>query len=156
MTSTPEEPVVRQSRIRVPPDTLYKYFTDRELLLKWMGVDAQIDLKPGGLFRVNVTGRDILQAEYKEIVPNEKLVFSWGWEAPGHPLPPGSSRVEITFTPQGEVTIVRIAHYGLPKAEELNQAYGWQHYLGRLGMAAIGREPVPDPWVVPEEQRKSL
>ncbi len=156
MTSTDSEPVVRQSRIRAPAETLFTFFTDPEKMLLWMGVEAQLDPRPGGLCRVNVTGRDILRAEYTEIVPNEKIVFSWGWEAPGHPLPPGSSTVEITFTQQGELTIVRVAHHGLPRAEQLNQAYGWQHYLGRLGMAAIGRDSGPDPWVVPEEQRKSL
>lgn len=151
-----DEPVVRQTRIRAPAETVFGYFLDPEKMVRWMGTAAQLEPRPGGLFRVNVTGRDILRAEYVEIVPNEKLLLSWGWEAPGHPLPPGSSTVQITFTQQGEVTLVRVAHLGLPRQEQLNQAYGWQHYLGRLGMAAVGRDAGPDPWLVPEEQRKSL
>ena len=153
MTTNQGEPVVRQSRIRVPAETVYSLFIDPEKMRRWLGVSAELDPKPGGICRINVTGRDIMRGEFKEVVPNEKLVLSWGWEAPGHPIPPGSSEVEITFTQQGDQTIVRIEHRGLARSEEMNQAYGWQHYLGRLGMTAIGRDPGPDPWLVPEEQR---
>ena len=152
MTSSANEPIVRQTRARAPIETVFSLFVDPDNMIRWMGVSADLDPRPGGKFRINVTGRDIAVGEYKEVVPNERLVFTWGWEAPGHPLPPGSTTVEVTFTQQGEITIVRVEHRDVPKAEEMNMAYGWQHYLSRLGIVAIGRDPVPDPWVVPEQR----
>jgi uncharacterized protein YndB with AHSA1/START domain len=150
MTSTSQpEPTVRQVRIRAPRELVFAHWVEPEKMLKWLGVSAELDPKPGGICRINVTGRDIMRGEFKEVVPNEKLVLSWGWEAAGHPIPVGSTEVEVGFTENGEQTIVRVEHRGLPKSEELNQAYGWQHYLGRLGVLCVGRDPGPDPWVVP-------
>jgi predicted enzyme related to lactoylglutathione lyase len=38
-----------------------------------------------------VTGEDVARGEYVEVLPNERVVFTWGWEADGHPVPPGYS-----------------------------------------------------------------
>lgn len=149
MTNNVNEPIVRQARARAPLEAVYAYFVDREKMLQWMGVSADLDPQPGGRFRINVTGRDIAVGEYLEVVPNQRLVFTWGWEAPGHPLPPGSTTVEVTFTQQGEVTVARVEHRDVPKAEWMNTAYGWQHYLSRLGLVAVSRDPGPDSWAVP-------
>ena len=149
-TNSIGEPVVRQTRARAPVETVYSLWVEPEKLLRWMGVSADLDPRPGGTFRINVTGRDVAVGEYTAVEAGSRLAFTWGWEAPGHPIPPGSSSVEVTFTQEGEITIVRVAHSGLPASEKMNTAYGWQHYLTRLGMAAIGRESGPDPWVVPE------
>jgi hypothetical protein len=41
---------------------------------------------------------------------------------------------------------MRMTHSGLPNATECaNHAKGWAHYLGRLAMAAAGRNPGADP-----------
>ena len=116
---------------------------------QWKGVEAQLDPRPGGIYRVNVTGRDIARGEYVEIVPYTKVVFTWGWEGDGAPLPPGGSTVEVTLTPEGSTTIVRLRHLGLTEQLATEHAVGWNHYLPRLVDAAAGRDPGPDPWTQP-------
>ncbi len=148
-TEQPQEHVERLLRVRVPPETVYTYWVEPDRLLQWQGVEAELDPKPGGIYRVNVTGRDITVGEFVEVDPGKRLVFTWGFERPGHPVPAGSTRVEVDFLLTGDITVVRVRHFGISKQEQLNTAYGWQGYLTRLGLVVAGRDPGPDPMVSP-------
>lgn len=148
----------RELRIDAQAETVFAAFTDPARMQQWMGRSAELDPRPGGLFRVDVNGNDIARGEYVEVVPHTRIVFTWGWESPGHPLPPGASRVEITLTPDGEGTLLRMVHSGFPNAELAGRhSEGWDHYLGRLAEAAAGRDPGPDAWAAsqPAPERAS-
>jgi uncharacterized protein YndB with AHSA1/START domain len=62
--------------------------------------------------------------------------MSWGWE--GHPtVPPGSTTVEITLTPERGATLLRLRHLGLPDEGERRQhTEGWNLYTGQLAQLA--------------------
>src|SRR5207244_11206229 len=102
----------REIRIGARPETVFSYLTEPEKLMRWMGVSAELDPSPGGGFRVNVTGGDIAAGSYVEVAPHHRVVFTWGWEGDGSALAPGASTVEITLTPDGDGTIVRLRHPG--------------------------------------------
>lgn len=149
MNRNEDDAVQREVRIRARPETVFAFFTDPARMVRWKGVAAELEARPGGIYRVNVTGRDVARGEYLE-VPHSRIVFSWGWEGQGSPVPPGSSTVEVTLHPDGDGTIVRLRHYGLPAGESREGHYqGWLHYLARLALAAAGRDPGPDPWATP-------
>ena len=80
-----------------------------------------------------------------------RLVYTWGWEkgeSGPNSVPPGSSTIEIELVPEGDGTRLRFAHRDLPDAEaSASHAHGWDHYLGRLVVAARGGDPGADPWV---------
>ena len=99
---------------------------------------------PGGVYRVDIDGRNVAHGEYLEIVPYSRVVFTWGWEGDDSPLPPGSSTVEITLVADGDGTIVRLRHLGLPAEAQASHAEGWDHFLPRLVVAAEGRASGPD------------
>lgn len=139
--------VEREIRIEARPEVIFAFFTDPEKMLRWKGTSAQLDPQPGGIYRVNVTGREIARGEYVAIEPYRRIVFTWGWEGDASPIPPGSSTVEVTFVPDGEATIVRLVHRDLPVSASDSHAEGWDHYLPRLGVAVSGADPGPDPWV---------
>ena len=147
MTQTDSDAVEREVRIAARPETVFPFFTDPEKMMRWKGTEAELDPRPGGIYRVNVTGHDIAHGEYVEVVPNSRVVFTWGWEGENSPLPPGASTVEITLTPDGDGTIVRLRHHGLPAELRDEHAIGWEHFLERLAIAGEGRDPGPDPWV---------
>jgi uncharacterized protein YndB with AHSA1/START domain len=131
-------------RIEAQPDTVFRYFIDPARMCAWMGVAAELDPQPGGRFRVNVTGSDIAVGEYVELVPPERIVWSWGWEGPDG-APPWSSTVEVTLVPDGEATVVHLRHSGLPDEDARNNHRdGWTHYTCRLAIAATGGDPGPD------------
>ena len=139
--------VEREIRIAASPDRVFPFFTDADKIVQWKGVSAEADPRPGGIYRVNVTGRDIARGRFVEVVPNTRVVFTWGWEGPDQPLAPGSSTVEVTLIADGGGTIVRLRHSGLTSVESReSHAHGWEHFLARLTVVGNGGDPGPDPW----------
>lgn len=143
-TTTAVERVVR---IRARPETIFPFFTDPELMVRWMGTTADVDPTPGGIYRVNIDGSHTARGEYVEVAAPERVVFTWGWESEDAVVRPGGSTVEITLTPDGDHTLVRLVHRDLPSSDTANaHTTGWEHYLPRLEVAAAGGDPGPDPW----------
>jgi uncharacterized protein YndB with AHSA1/START domain len=139
------ESVIVERRIKARPATVFSFFTDRDRWLSWQGVEAEIDPRPGGVFRMNVRGDGWAAGRFTTIEPHHTIVFTWGWEGDGSPVPLGSSTIEITLVPDGEDgTLLRLVHYGLPlPAIDLHRD-GWNHYLDRLAIRAAGGDPGPD------------
>jgi uncharacterized protein YndB with AHSA1/START domain len=122
-------------RIEAPPEIVFAYLTDSRRFVTWMGVGAELDARPGGRYRIDVDGVHIASGEYQEIDPPRRLVMSWGWE--GHPtVPPGSTTVEITLTPEKDATVLRLRHLGLPDAAERRlHTEGWILNMSQLARA---------------------
>ena len=86
------DPVVKQIYIDAPPQVVFELLTDPVKMLRWMGIAAEIDPRPGGIYRLDPNGCDVIRGEYLEVVPSSKVVFTWGWEEAGHKIPAGSNR----------------------------------------------------------------
>ena len=150
MNATEPDVVEREVRIAASPEVVFSFFTDPLKMVRWKGMDAALDPRPGGIYRVNVTGRDIAVGEYVEITPYSRVVFTWGWE--NSPIAPGSTTVEVDLRPDGAGTLLRLRHRGLAGAAAGEHAAGWDHFLPRLAEVAAGGDPGPDPWIqVPPE-----
>jgi uncharacterized protein YndB with AHSA1/START domain len=54
--------------------------------------------------------------EYVEVEPSRRIVFSFGWIGDEN-VPPGSTIVEIALDADGEGTVLRLRHTGLPDDE---------------------------------------
>jgi uncharacterized protein YndB with AHSA1/START domain len=132
-------------------ETVFSYFTDPQKMTRWMGLTASIDPTPGGVFRVDINGRDIMRGEFRQVDPPSSIIVTFGWEGEESSLPPGSSTVEFTFTPRGDQTLVRLRHFNLPEGMIDSHTEGWTHYFDRLAIAAVGRDPGPDPHAAKEE-----
>lgn len=119
-------------RIAASPRTVFSYLTDPARFVKWMGARAELDPRPGGRFRLEVDGEHVASGEYREVDPPHRLVLSWGWESSDE-VPPGSSTVEITLTADGEGTLLRLRHTGLPsEAQRDSHRAGWVMYASKL------------------------
>jgi len=136
--------LVREIMIDATPETIWPFLVDPQKHVEWLGTAADIDPRPGGVYRVLVGGENQSAGEYVEVVPHEKVSFSFGWEQEGNPITPGSTLVEITLHPEGDKTLVRLVHRGLPEDAVSDHTRGWDHYLGRLAIAGAGRDPGPD------------
>lgn len=133
-----EEPVEVETWVRASPEVVFTFFTDSDKYRRWQGQKAELDPRPGGRYRVDMDGTNVARGEYVEVDPPRRVVFTWGFE--GSPvLPPGSSTVEVTLIPDGDGTIVRLRHSGLPDEDSRAQhAAGWQLYTQRLVAEAGG------------------
>jgi uncharacterized protein YndB with AHSA1/START domain len=149
MASVTETDVVEQEvRIAAPPAVVFPYLIEAERMTRWMGIEAELDPRPGGVFWVDVNGRDKARGEFVEVVPLERVRFTWGWDAVGTNLPPGASTVEITLQADGDGTLVRLRHTGLPKEAQASHAEGWIHYMERLEAVSLGRDPGKDSYAM--------
>ena len=136
--------LVREIMIDASPEAIWPYLTDADRHVEWDGTEAELDPRPGGVYRVLVAGQFQSEGNYVEVVPFEKVVFTFGWAQESHPIPPGSTTVEITLHPEGAKTRLRLVHRGLPQDAVEDHTHGWDHYLGRLGARAAGGDPGPD------------
>ena len=132
--------LVVERHVSAPPERVFTFFTDAGKWMEWQGTEAEIELVPGGIWRVNVTGDGFASGEIVEVVDNERIVFTWGWEH-GPPVPPGSSTVSIELVPDGDGTLIRLTHTGLPPDLIEIHRYGWDHFVPRLVAVAEGRDP---------------
>ena len=141
------ELVEREVLIEAEPETVFGFFTDPEKMVRWFGVSATLDPRPGGVFRVHSVLDSTIEGKYVEVAPYSRVVFTWGYERlPGFdqtPLPPGGSTVEVELIPEGDATRVRLTHLG-PSAFAVFHRSGWANYLDRLIDAAADRDPGPD------------
>jgi uncharacterized protein YndB with AHSA1/START domain len=141
------EPLVvqRETHIAAPPSTVFAFLTDPEKIVSWMGAEAQTEMHPGGLYLLKgVNGRSTARGAFREVVPVHRLAYRFGWEG-DEEVPPGSSLVEIDLIDRDGGTLLRMTHSGLPsEAKRVGHAKGWAHYLGRLAIAAAGKNPGAD------------
>ena len=137
----------RTLAIDASPETVWEFLVDPEKLMRWKGINADLDPQPGGIFRCEVIPGHIARGEYVELDKPNRLVFTWGWDE-NEGVPPGSSTIEIELATDGEGTSLRFVHRDLPNAEAVaSHAHGWDHYLPRLETAAGGGNPGEDPLV---------
>lgn len=138
--AVPSDATKHEVRIEAAPEVVFSFFTDPHKMSRWKGTSADLDPRPGGLYRVGVTTRDVVVGGFVELDPPTRIVFTWGWEA-SEQIPPGSSTVEVTLIPDGDVTILRLVHRGLPDGAGPMHEDGWDHFLPRLSVAASGGDP---------------
>lgn len=89
------------------------------------------DVRVGGHYQLfvemeNFTG--VMNAEYLEIDPGRKLVYSWEWNDDGE-----ETSVTVEFVPQNEGCLVRVTHGEFEKQESHERhAFGWENYFDGL------------------------
>ena len=93
-------------RFNAAPEKVYAAWADPQKLVQWFGpgsveegsVKADIDLRVGGRYRISFNAKGTYNevgGVYREVVPNERLVFSWAW----HSTPERESLVTISMKP---------------------------------------------------------
>jgi uncharacterized protein YndB with AHSA1/START domain len=136
--------LMREIVMDASPATIFPFLIDPAHHVQWMGTEAELDPRAGGVYRVLVQGKHPGVGEFVEVVPYSKVVFTFGWDEPDHPIPARSTEVEITLHPDGDKTRVRLVHRGLPDDAVSDHTSGWGHYLDRLAIAASGNDAGPD------------
>jgi uncharacterized protein YndB with AHSA1/START domain len=122
-------------RIAAPPEVVFPYFTDSQLMVTWIGERANLDARPGGTFAIDFAG-SAARGSYVAVDPPHRVVFTWGIPDDAV-LPPGSSTVEVVFVADGGATIVNLTHRELPGDREPSHREGWERCLAAL-VAGVG------------------
>jgi uncharacterized protein YndB with AHSA1/START domain len=125
--------------IEASPETVFAFLTEQEKLATWMAELVVAVGQPGG--RLHAAGPvKAVEGTYLEIIPHEKVVFTWGGV---DNLAPGQTTVEFRLRPEGSGTLLTLRHYNLPKPLVDAHKEGWAHGLPKLRDAAEGHpQPV--------------
>lgn len=137
--------VVHELVLAAPRAAVFAMFVEPAQLVRWIGISAELEPRPGGRFRFEVSPGQFCEGSYLEVDPPARLCFSWGWTAPAMGLPPGSSVVEVELTElDGDEPGTRLwlRHRGLPAQGREMHSDGWTHFLAQLSAVAdtIGQE----------------
>lgn len=133
----PSLTITRQ--LPAPPDRCFRAWTDPEALRRWFGpgktevVLAEADPRVGGRYRIVMRSQDGQEhhvgGEFREVVANRKLVFTWSWRS----TPERQSLVTVEFIPQGAITTLTLTHEQFAdEATRDRHHHGWTGSLGKL------------------------
>ena len=126
-------------RLNAPPAKVFRAWTDAEQILCWWGpagtqvLKAETDARSGGRFHVTFRTPDGEEhgvgGMYREVVPDEKLVFTWAWRS----TPERQSLVTVTCTRDGDGTLLTLFHEQFfDKPARDGHEAGWKETLDRL------------------------
>jgi uncharacterized protein YndB with AHSA1/START domain len=114
-----EREVVITRIFDAPRSLVFKAWTEPEHLAKWFGPQdftatiIQSDLRTGGAYHFHMRGPnydDHWKGTYREVVPPERLAFTWPAGSTSHPLRPTESIVTVTFEDLSGKTKLTLRH----------------------------------------------
>ncbi len=122
--TTETHEIIREVVIKAKPATIFPYLTEEAKMKEWFGEIVEADARPGGIFHVGTEDGMHCRGEYVEILPFEKVVFTWGGL---HDMEPGESTVEVTLKEEGDMTRLTLRHYNVRQREAADSfAEGWE------------------------------
>jgi uncharacterized protein YndB with AHSA1/START domain len=136
--------------IRAPRAGVFRFFTDSARFASWMGAGSTIDARAGGAVRIVYPGGTVAQGEVLELRPNERIVFSYGYES-GQPIAPGGSRVTVTLRDHAQGTSLRLRHEVADAATRDMHVQGWRFQMALFANAVAnevhaGAAALADRW----------
>lgn len=130
--------------IAAPVAEVFAAWTEPALLARWIVpvlcrvVEAEADPRPGGAFRLVMRGplggRHVITGEYREVVPNERLVQTWVLEGYGRDAGRYPTLLTVDFRALGpEATELTIRQDGFRSAADASgNRTGWRLCLRKL------------------------
>ncbi len=128
-------------RIAARPEKVYAAWTEPEKLVKWFAparakpgtASADLDVRVGGRYRIrfedNAGENFEVGGVYREVVQNQRLVFSWAW----HSTPERESLVTVSLRPDGAGTLLTLHHEQFfDEAARDNHQRGWTEFVANL------------------------
>jgi uncharacterized protein YndB with AHSA1/START domain len=135
----PRPSLTLKRRLNASPKKVYAAWTDPEKIVKWFGPDsgpvqhASTDLRVGGRYAVQFRTENgeehHVSGVYREVVLNQKLVFTWAWRT----MPERESLVTVLIKPEGTGSILTLIHeqfFDEPARDRHRQ--GWTGCLDKL------------------------
>jgi uncharacterized protein YndB with AHSA1/START domain len=126
-------------RLASPLARVYSAWTDVACVQRWFAPgdmrvpEASVDVRPGGRYRIVMEQTDgqrhIVTGEYRDVVHNERLAFTWQWEGSD-----AVTMVEVAFTAiDADHTELSLVHTRFATIEARDKhGHGWGGCLANL------------------------
>lgn len=124
-----------------PREKVYEAWTKKEQFGKWFAphkefktVIHEFDVRTDGKYRVELRSPDgkisVVRGTYREVIPSQRLVFSWFWETDEQY---GETEVTLEFLESRKGTELVLTHRLLPSREAREEHNkGWSGCLDGL------------------------
>jgi uncharacterized protein YndB with AHSA1/START domain len=137
---TLDHALTRTVRIAARPATVFRFFTDPARFAVWWGTGSHIDARPGGAVHIRYPNGVIASGEVVEVVPDRRIVFTYGYEDAGKPIPPGGSRVTVTLEEHARGTLLLLRHELATEGARDAHVPGWRYQLAIFANVAAAEE----------------
>ena len=136
--------------LNAPREQVYGAWTDPRQAARWWApkgftaLACEMDVRPGGIWRREMRGPDgklvVKHGLYREIVPPERLVFTYITEHTGSVIDP-ETLVTVTFADLGDGRTRLTLRHSAFETEAARDAHrgGWTSALDRLTAFVAGR-----------------
>jgi len=139
-------------RFRCPRETLFRAWTQPEALRQWwfpsgwVAEAIELDLRVGGAYRLcmrrdRVGGRVSVRGHFLEVLPPERLKFTWRWEGAFELMPKTVVTVEFVEFAGGTELILRHERFTDSEIGRQHRS-GWIGACARLDRAMMAALPV--------------
>lgn len=140
MSATDTRPSLTLKRhFNAPRETVFAAWTDPQKLSRWFGparvtvLEAEIAAFAGGSYRIVMLddegGRHEVGGTYREVVPPERLVFTWAWKS----TPERESIVTLRLAEAPGGTLLTLVHEQFAdEATRGRHEHGWTGSLEKL------------------------
>lgn len=126
--------------------TVFRFFTDSAKWARWWGSGSSIDPVVGGAVLIRYPTGDTASGTVREIDPDRRIAFTYGYDAPGKPIAPGASLVTITLADVPSGTRLVLRHDVADEATRDLHVQGWRHQLAVFAYVvaddAFASEPI--------------
>jgi uncharacterized protein YndB with AHSA1/START domain len=135
--------------IKAPRARVFAAWTDISQVSLWWAprgftlLECEIDLRPGGIWLRRMRGSDgritVKHGVYREILPPERLVFTYNTQHPDGSIEP-ETVVTVTFADLGGRTQLTLHHCGFATEQAaIDHRGGWTSGLERFADFMAGR-----------------
>ena len=139
MPDSPAPSLTLTRRIAAAPARVFEAWTEPRLIAGWWRpmpceqVDADIDLRVGGRYRIAMRALDgelhEVSGEYRDIAPARRLQFTWAWRS----TPERVSLVTVDLAAEQGGTLLTLTHERFFDDEARDRHRGgWQAVLDGL------------------------
>ncbi len=130
---------------QAPLARAYQAWTKPEIMNAWFHPNPEmtsvcsVDVRAGGQYEVQMHPKEggpfIVVGQYQEVIPQEKLVFTWRWQHDEGEEPNEETLVTVLFQAvDADQTEITLRHERFGSNEERDShTSGWQETFNRLG-----------------------
>jgi uncharacterized protein YndB with AHSA1/START domain len=126
--------------IRARRDTVFRFFTDSARFERWWGEGSSIDGVVGGAVSVRYPDGTRASGVVRELVPGQRIAFTYGYEKAGASIAPGGSLVTITLEDAPDGTRLHLRHDVADAATRDDHVQGWRYLLSLFARVASAEE----------------
>ena len=132
------------------PERAFSAFTDEDTILRWYGVEATVEPRRGGMFRVRLADGRVRDATIDVWDPGRRLRLIYMPDT-GAPVPltlaSGPIVEDVLFDSKPGRTVIRVLGSGVPDSREWDNYLkwlrtGWTYWLNQLKRLLEAEAPV--------------